>query len=79
MYWPLFIGAVAVLVGLFVHGVITAGLGATPPGTSRARMARILWAAIAVLGSLLLVFGVVGARVRHPTRFVSSPRRSPSP
>jgi hypothetical protein len=71
MYWPLFIGAAALLIGLFVHGVVTAGLDATPPGTSRVRAARILWATSALLGSLLLVLGIVGARDREPSRFVS--------
>jgi len=71
MYWPLFIGAAAVLAGLLIHGAVTAGLDATPPGASRVHAARVLWVTSALLGSVLLVLGVVGARDREPTRFVS--------
>src|SRR4029077_11446384 len=71
MYWPLFIGAAAVLVGLFIHGVVTATLDSTDSPTSRVHLARGLWIGSASVGLVLLVLGAVGARDRTPTRFVS--------
>jgi hypothetical protein len=71
MYWPLFFGAAALLVGLFVHGVITALLGDDPSDRRRVRYARTLTAGVAIAGAVLLGLGIAGERVRYPTRFVS--------
>jgi hypothetical protein len=69
MYWPLFIGATAILVGLMLHGLIEAMHHEAGPSTRR--RARQLAAVIGGLGALLLVLGAGGARVQRPTRFVS--------
>jgi hypothetical protein len=69
MYWPLFIGATAVLVGLMIHGIVEAMYH--DPGPSTRSRARRLAAVVGVLGALLLALGVGGARVQRPSRFVS--------
>ena len=70
MYWPLLVGTLAVLVGLVLHGLLTAWLGDDPdPG--RVRWARRLTVAFAVLATVLVVLGLLGAHDRRPTRFVS--------
>lgn len=70
MYWPLLVGTLAVLGGLLLHGILTAWLGDHPdPG--RVRWARRLTVAFIVIAALLVVLGLLGARDRHPSRFVS--------
>jgi hypothetical protein len=71
MFWPLFIGAAALLVGVFFHGVITVWLDDRTNEAARVRDARRLAAAFAVMGAVLLVLGIVGARVTRPSRLVS--------
>ena len=71
MYWPLFIGTVALLVGLMVHGLITAWLGDDTSNRDSVRAARVLAAAIGALGLALLVVGAIGANIEHPSRLTS--------
>jgi hypothetical protein len=71
MYWPLFIGAIAVLVGLLFHAAISAWLGVGTLDASRLRRARMLSGGLALTGLLLLVLGILGERVEYPSRFVS--------
>ncbi|MFI5046644.1 MAG: hypothetical protein ACHQIG_06240 [Acidimicrobiia bacterium] len=70
MYWPLFVGAVALLVALLAYGLISVWLE-QQPGRERTRDARLLSAGTAAAGVLALVLGALGARVERPTRFVS--------
>jgi hypothetical protein len=71
MFWPLFIGAVALLAGLAMHGLITGWLADDPPDPHRIRYARILMAVLAIVGLVLVVLGTIGANVDRPSRFVS--------
>ncbi len=71
MYWPLFIGAVALLGGLVVHGVVTAWLDDDPTDPRRIRYARILTAVLTIVGVVLIILGTMGAHVTYPSRFVS--------
>ncbi len=71
MFWPLFIGAAAVLGGLFLHGIVTSWLGGADPDPQRVRYGRILAGGLVVVGSVLRVLGIVGTRVHRPSRFVS--------
>jgi hypothetical protein len=76
MFWPLFLGAVAVLVGLICHRGVTVAFGdqTTSDGTlagSRLRFLQVLVIVLAVLGVLALVLGAAGAHVSRPTRFES--------
>ena len=70
MYWPLFVGAVALLVALLAYGLISVWLE-QQDRPRRTRSARLLSAGSAAAGILALVLGAVGARVERPTRFVS--------
>jgi len=70
MYWPLLVGTMALLAGLLLHGVLTAWLGDEPDAT-HLRWARGLTVVCIVVAAALVVFGVLGSRDRHPTRFVS--------
>ena len=70
MYWPLFIGAVALLTGLFLHAVITAWLD-NDTSLRRMRHGRMLAFGLAFTGFVLLALGIAGERVQHPSRFVS--------
>jgi hypothetical protein len=70
MYWPMFYGTMALLVGLGAHGFIDSWLG-EHTGRPRVRLGRRLAAGLAVVGSALLVLGVAGAAVSRPSRFVS--------
>jgi hypothetical protein len=76
MFWPLFLGAIAVLVGLICHRGITAALGNQTSNDgelagSTLRFLQVLIIVLAVLGVLALVLGTAGAHVTHPTRFES--------
>jgi len=71
MYWPLLIGAFAVLVGLLFHAALTVWLGDGELDPRRRRYARLLTGALAVVGVTLLVLGILGGRVDVPSRFVS--------
>jgi hypothetical protein len=67
MYWPLFSGAVAVLVAVVAHGLLTSWLDGDP---SRPAVVRTV-AGIAAAGTVLLVLGALGAQDDSPSRFVS--------
>jgi hypothetical protein len=76
MFWPLFLGAVALLVGLICHRGITVAFDnqTTNDGElagSRLRFLQVLIIVLAVLGVLALVLGAAGAHVTRPTRFES--------
>jgi hypothetical protein len=71
MYWPLFVGAIVLLVGLVVHGVLSAWFGDDPTDAGRVRWGRALTVALAVIGVALLTLGILGAHVTRPSRFVS--------
>jgi hypothetical protein len=70
MYWPLFVGSIALLLGLLAHGLIGAWLDAQEIDR-RVHAARVLALVAAGLGVGALVVGAIGASVDRPTRFVS--------
>lgn len=70
MYWPLFIGAIALLVGLLAHGLISAWLD-DQELARRVHAARVIAFVSLGLGVLALILGAIGASVDRPTRFVS--------
>ena len=70
MFWPLFIGAGVLLAGLVLQAAATSWFDATSD-RRRLRQARLLAAGLAVAGCVLLSLGILGERVRHPSRFVS--------
>ena len=71
MYWPLFVGTVALLIGLVAHGATTSWLGDDTSDPRRVRWGRTLTAVLVTVGLALLVAGTVGAHVQRPSRFVS--------
>jgi hypothetical protein len=75
MFWPVFLGTVAVLVGLMFHRALTAWVRGSGPAPARAKhRARVLWTVVGVaatLAAVFLVLGAVGANVRSPSRLVS--------
>jgi len=71
MYWPLFIGAAALLIGLVLHSAISSWLGDRDNNPERARYGLGLSAALLVAGGVLLGLGLAGERVEAPSRFVS--------
>lgn len=70
MYWPLFVGAIALLVGLLAHGLISAWLDDQDP-PRRVRAARAVALVSAVSGVVALVAGAIGGSIDRPTRAVS--------
>ena len=71
MYWPLFIGAAALLVGLVFHSAISSWLGDRAANPQRVRYGVALAIGLAVGGVALLALGAAGERVTSPSRFVS--------
>lgn len=81
MFWALFVGVVSLLIGLLAHGAVTAFLNKPGGGgqlssgghlsSLRLRFVRVLSGALAALGLMSLGLGIAGARVVHPSRFVS--------
>lgn len=71
MYWALFIGAAAVLVGLVLHSAISSWLGDRETNPERARYGLGLSAAFFVAGGVLLGLGIAGERQEPASRFVS--------
>lgn len=78
MFWPLFVGSVLALAGLAFHAGVVSVFRATttPDGRHRIDERRRSWlvalqVVLGVVGLGVLVLGMIGANVDHPSRFVS--------
>jgi hypothetical protein len=63
MFWPLFVAAGAILVGLVVHGRLV--------NRTNARFIRRTRICVALTGGILLLLGLIGSTVDQPSRLVS--------
>ena len=70
MFWPLFVGVLAVLGALAAHLWVVAWAGGDVDGRRRPLVGRFV-AAVGTTGVLSLALGTLGVRVRAPSRLVS--------